>query len=152
MQQNKIVSRQRLAYGDRAVDGLLAGAGAGALMIAVLLFLALLSGERLSVLLGHFDPAQEGAALLGLLSHAAVSAIYGALFAVAYSWLVGRVRKLEPHMLVAALAYGLLIWLAAEFLFMPAVDSPLLAVPAWQFALAHAIYGLALGELLRRQR
>lgn len=41
--------------------------------------------------------------------------------------------------------YGLLLWLVADLIFLPATNSVLQAAPGWSFALAHLIYGALLG-------
>ncbi|MFO7678724.1 MAG: hypothetical protein R6X34_01615 [Chloroflexota bacterium] len=48
------------------------------------------------------------------------------------------------------LGYGLLLWLLAMEWVVTAVGAPLAQISAWQFALAHLIYGLVLGFWLGR--
>ena len=142
--------RKEKAWGDTAVDGLLAGLVGG---LAMGLFLGLadgLAGRSPLELLAYFDPAQTGSWLAGLLAHLAVSAIYG----VGFGLLLGVVGRIRPSALrwlwLLGLGYGLLLWLVALGLVVTAVGAPLAQIPAWQFALAHLIYGLVLGFWLGR--
>jgi hypothetical protein len=69
------------SWGDTAVDGLLAGVGAGALMAAFLLAAAGMAGQDWQSVLRQFDPGLTPAPLTGLVTHLAVSGVYGILFA-----------------------------------------------------------------------
>ena len=142
--------RKEKAWGDMAVDGLLAGLVGGLVMG---LFLGLadgLAGRSPLELLGHFDPAQAGSWLTGLLAHLAVSAIYGVVFGLLW----GAVGRILPSLVrwgwLVGLGYGLLLWVLAAGVVLTAVGTPLAQIPAWQFALAHLVYGLALGLWLQK--
>jgi hypothetical protein len=101
--------------------------------------------------IGRFDPAAGDAWLSGLLAHLAVSGIYGLLFAVAWSF-VQRMRSPGPAVvLIAGALYGLLLFAAATGVLLDALDSPLSQFPPVQLAIAHLLYGLLLGFLLRRR-
>jgi len=137
--------RKEKAWGDTAVDGLLAGLVGGLVMGLFLGLVGWLAGRSPLELLGHFDPAQAGSWLTGLLAHLAVSAIYGAVFGLLW----GAVGRIRPSLVrwgwLLGLGYGLLLWLMALGLVLTAVGAPLAQILPWQFGLAHLIYGLALG-------
>ena len=141
---NSNVGRQERAWGDTAVDGLLAGLIGGLLMCLFLILTGWLNREAPLVSLGYFDPAQSGSWLSGLLAHLAVSAIYGVVLALL---LRGMSRPHPAHAPLAWLwggVYGLLLWGVAT-----AVASPLDQIPAWEFGLAHLLYGMAVGYRLQ---
>jgi branched-subunit amino acid permease len=79
-----------------------------------------------------------------------VSAIYGVLFGL----LLGGVGLIRPSALrwrlLLGMGYGLLLWVLAMGLVLTAVGAPLAQMPAWQFGLAHLVYGLALGLWLQK--
>ena len=144
--------RKEKAWGDMAVDGLLAGLVGGLVMG---LFLGLadgLAGRSPLELLAYFDPAQTGSWLAGLLAHLAVSAIYG----VGFGLLLGVVGRIRPSLTkltwLWGVGYGLLLWLLGLGVVLTAVGAPLAQIPAWQFGLAHLIYGLVLGFWLNRRK
>jgi hypothetical protein len=87
----------------------------------------------------------------GLLSHLAVSAIYGMLFGV-LAWPVLRrfsSRKITGWL--GGLVYAILLLLLAQIAILPGTNSPLEQIPFWQWALAHGVYGLILGGLFARK-
>jgi hypothetical protein len=45
--------------------------------------------------------------------------------------------------------YGLLLFALAELFLLPGTGSPLQAIPAANFALAHIVFGLVLGMIAR---
>ena len=107
---NMHLVRREKAWGDTAVDGLLAGLVGGLVMGLFLGVAGWLSGGSLLATLGYFDPAQTGSWLTGLLAHLAVSAIYGvglALLLRVVGWIRPSLTKL--NWLWGAL-YGLLLW------------------------------------------
>lgn len=143
------VAREKRTLGDTAVDGLIAGLGGG---MGMSLFLALADwarGGQPTATLGLFDPAQSGSWLLGLLAHLAVSGIYGVGLAVLLRG-VGNVRPLPAKWSWAwGAGYGLLLWGLAAGTVLTAVASPLDQIPAWEFGLAHLLYGLVVGYRLQ---
>ncbi len=141
--------RRERTWGDTAVDGLLAGLVGGVLMS---LFLALADGARgaqPATTLGLFDPAQSGSWLLGLLAHLAVSAIYGLVLALLLRGVRGIRPSLTRRTWLWGAAYGLLLWGLAAGVVVTAVASLLDQIPAWEFGLAHLLYGLVAGFRLR---
>jgi len=133
---------------DAAVDGLVSGLLAGVAMGIFLLTAGLAQGESLVAVLGRFTIAGRAASpLSGVLLHLAVSAIYGILCGLVF-WLGLRRRLAGRPAAWGALPgalFGLLLWLAAEFVLIPASGSLAASFPAWQFALAHLLFGAILG-------
>lgn len=150
MAESKLINSKSKTIGDSAVDGLFAGVMAGLVMTIYLVAAGLLDGEGPAVILSRFTPRGDGSPLLGAAAHLAVSAIYGAIFAL----LVSQLGRLRPALLrfswLFGVVYGLGLWLAAELIILPAVDSPLQQIPAAHFAIAHIIFGLILGIALAR--
>ena len=71
------ISRNKLGVSNLAVDGLIYGLISGVAMVFSLAAFALLSGETPAAYLEHFSAGGLTSPLQGLLSHLAVSAIYG---------------------------------------------------------------------------
>jgi hypothetical protein len=131
-------------WGDAAVDGLLAGVVAGLVMAAYVLVVGMLRGADWQTVLSQFDPGAAPRALNGALTHLAVAGVYGALFGLTWRAVARLVRRVPAW--AAGLAYGLLLWgLAALITGSGATGGWLRDMPPLHFAVAHAIYGLALG-------
>ncbi len=141
------------SLGDSAVDGLLAGTLAGLLMAVYLTVVGMLDGQVWTTILAQFDPSPTPSALTGTLAHLAVSGVYGVFFGIAWRWL----RRLWPRVpgWLLGLAYGLALWgVALLLLRLPAAATTagwLAGAAPVHLALAHALYGLALGVLLGRR-
>ena len=149
MTKMQLVRREK-ACGDTAVDGLLAGLVGGVFMGLFLALAGWLNDGVPLATLGYFDPAQAGGWLTGLLAHLAVSAIYGvglALLLRVVGWIRPSLTKLA--WLFGGL-YGLLLWGLAVGVVLTAVDSSLAQIPAWEFGLAHLLYGLVAGYRLQK--
>lgn len=144
------VEQRKRSLGDVAVDGLLAGMAAGLMMGVVVILLGFLEGVGPLETLGRFDPANGGSAAVGGLLHLAVSGIYGAIFAIGYQFLAGRWARAKRYGWAIGMGFGLAVWLAAQFLFLPGLSSALADIPPWSFALAHLAYGAGLGYLVGR--
>ncbi|MEZ4514036.1 MAG: hypothetical protein R3C62_19365 [Chloroflexota bacterium] len=99
--------------GETAVDGLLAGLAAGAVMMLFLLGAGLLGGTAVATTLGYFDPAQGENWLNGLLGHLAVSGVYGVVFGVVRGWLAGWKTAVGRHSWLLGVVYGVVLWAAA---------------------------------------
>ena len=147
---NTYLPRRERSWGDTAVDGLLAGLVAGLLMSLFLALASWLNGAAPLTTLGYFDPAQAGSWLTGFLAHLAVSAIYG----VGLAMLLRLVGWLQPSFTkltwLLGAAYGLLLWGLAIGVVLTAVGSSLDQIPAWEFGLAHLLYGLVAGYRLQK--
>lgn len=145
-----IVTQRKKTIGDVAVDGLLSGMGAGAIMALLLVLLGLVAGSGPGDIIGRFDPAGQGRPLFGGLLHLAMSAIYGVPFAVFYHLLVSRWATLWRWGWLIGAIYGLALWVAAQFIILPGSSTALLEFAPLTFALGHLVYGAALGYLLGR--
>ena len=146
---NSTSSTQQKSVGDTAVDGLLAGLVGGVAMALFLVVAGWLTGTPPQTTLAYFDPAQTGSWLTGLLAHLAVSAIYGVVFGL----LMGVVGRIRPSLVrwgwLWGAGYGVVLWLGGLGVVLTAVASPLDQIPAWEFALAHLLYGLVVGYRLQ---
>ena len=149
MQNDEQLTYKEVTLGDAAVDGLLAGGGAGVLMAAYLIVAGLVMGETVGVVLGRFDPGQGGAPLVGALAHLATAGVYGVIFGLLGRFVPRGWRGRVPGWL-AGLVYGLALF-AVALVLLPAVASPLQEIPRLHFAVAHVIYGLTLGFLFHRK-
>jgi hypothetical protein len=136
---------------DLAIDGLVYGLVSGILMLVSLGVLFIISGENLSVLLARFSPDNLATPLQGLLSHMAISAIYGILFGVLCWPLLARYAPGKIIALLVGLAYGALLLLLSQTAILPNTGSALSQLPFWQWALGHEVYGLALSGLFLRK-
>lgn len=139
---------KRLHWGNVAVDGLIAGAIAGVPMLGYLL---LTSGAAPADLLNHFAAnSLTPSPFIGLVGHLAVSAIYGMIFSLA-----GRVLRISSRRILwvsAGLVYGFSLFAVAEWVTLPALQSPLLDLPTVHWGAAHIIYGIVLGLINRSSR
>ena len=135
------------SWGDTAVSGLLAGIVAGVVMAGFLIAAGFAGGGTVAEALSRFGAGEGTSPLGGLLTHLAVSGVYG----IVWANLLCIVRRLilAPAWLVG-LAYGLLLFLVAQGIFL--VNPTLLTgIPPLQFLIAHGVYGLTLGLSMRRK-
>jgi hypothetical protein len=151
MTEQRRVYEQEQTTGDAAVDGLLAGVGAGIVSAIYLVIVGLISGYTLATIIGPFDPTQ-GNALVGGLVHLAVSGVYGVLFAVLYRWLGRRWSWANNRTWLFGLLYGLVLLLVAEGASQAGIDTAFSGLPMVNTALFHLIYGLVLGLILGKKR
>jgi len=87
------------------------------------------------------------AGLVGLLVHATLSAVYGAAFGVASA--VGPLRRNREVLLVAATAFGALLWAVNFYLVIPVAFPWFLAAsPMVQFIAHTFFFGTILGLML----
>lgn len=146
------VTHRKKTVGDVAVDGLLAGMTAGLVMGVLLILFGLLGGTSPLQMLGRFDPADGGSAAIGGLLHLAVSGIYGILFAIFLRFLTARWVALRRNGWLIGAGYGLALWLAAQFVFLPGLNTALTEITPLYFALAHLAYGAVLGYIMGRHQ
>ncbi|MFO7663912.1 MAG: hypothetical protein R6X18_15150 [Chloroflexota bacterium] len=146
------VTQRRKSIGDIAVDGLLAGMGAGVVMGIFLVIIGWITGTGPGEMLSRFDPANNGAPVMGGLLHLAISGIYGAAFAIAWRLLAARWLALDRAILPVGAAYGMILWVVANLILLPGMSSNLSLIAPLQFAIAHLLYGLVLGYLLGRHQ
>ena len=142
------VTHRKKTIGDVAVDGLLAGMAGGLVMGVVLVLLVLLDGTGPLETLGRFDPANGGSAVIGGLLHLAVSGIYGVFFAIGYHFLGRRWPGLNRYSWLLGAIFGVGLWLAAQFIFLPGLNSALGDLAPLFFAVGHLVYGLVIGYLI----
>jgi hypothetical protein len=162
--QLDVSNREELFYkslstGDAAVDGLFGGLLAGVLM-AVYLALArlirlLAQGSGPDAALAGFSSLAGASPLLGLLTHLAVSAVYGLIFGLGcsvFSHYLAHWKKPPPFWFSAliGLLYGLALFLLAWTVILPAVGGPLAGFSQGHLAAGHLLYGLALGIYTRQ--
>jgi hypothetical protein len=147
----KSLELHRSSLGDVAIDGLLKGILAGIVMLLYLLVSGFFRGDDPLLALARFSPIENATPFLGLLVHLGVSAIYGALFGLLCWFFIIR-RQMNTGrwtLVLAGLAYGLLLWLIAQVLLLPGSGSGLAQFGAGNLAVGHLIYGAVLGSLLR---
>jgi hypothetical protein len=149
-----MIGSKRLAYSERklsdtALDGLFGGLAGGVAMAAYLVIWGLMAGLGPGAVLGLFDARQAGVAMRGALTHLAVASVYGIVFGLIWWALQRGLRAIVPAWLVG-IVYGLLLLLVARAVVLPAAGSALAEIPTLHFALAHAIYGAALGWAIER--
>jgi hypothetical protein len=142
----KTSASTRLTPGDTAVNGLIVGSVAGILMAVYLVLAGLALGNSPATTLSQFARNNESP-LVGLITHLAVAAVYGILFALGWLW-VGR--KLPVAVWMAGTLYGFGLWLLASSLLIGSTMPQLQAIPPLHFCLAHLVYGISLGIGLRR--
>ncbi len=147
MNDSRPLTRKEITIGDAAVEGLLDGVVAGVVMVVYLVAIGLVTGEELATVLSRFDPGEEASPLTGTLTHLAVAGVYGVLFGLGHHW-IGWGGRLPGWSI--GLMYGFLLLLIAEAIILPGTDSPLREIAFLHFALAHVIYGLALGFAISR--
>ena len=140
--------------GEAAVDGLLAGVGAGVVMAAYLALANLSLGRGPAEWASRLDPSASASPAVGVLAHLAVAGVYGAAFGGAWRLTPWRPGSLG---LLCGLAYGLGLWAVA----LTAISStrawtggpgPFAGLPAGHILGAHGVYGLALAALFQRAR
>lgn len=140
-----VIRNTPTSAGDAAVDGLLGGLVAGLFMAAFLILAGLTMGAGPGMTMSHFDATEGTSPWVGSMLHLAVAGVYGLTFALLYRMVVKRV----PGWL-AGLIYGVILFAIARGV-MPVSESFLLAIPPWQFGVAHLVYGLVLGTMVGKQ-
>lgn len=151
MDKVDIITDNKSRISNLAVDGVLIGLLGGFAMVVLLAVVTLLSGEAPSVFLARFTTAELTSPVRGLISHLAVSALYGALFGVLVWPLLTRFASPKVSGWIGGLIYAGILYLLSQFAILPVTNSPLTQIPSWQWALGHAIYGLVLGVMFTRK-
>lgn len=140
---------KHIALGDAAVEGLLAGMAAGAVMAAFILLVEWVTGSAPLMVLGYFDASGGGSPLAGLFTHFAVAGVYGVIFGL----ITARLTRVPRMWMIAfGIVYGIAIFAVAEWVILPRTVSALAQVPFRVMALAHGIYGAALGVVFASER
>ena len=140
------------------LGGAIAGFGGGVAMAVVAAIISkgmggdiwLESKEIAAVVYGPMATAQPGfvfgPVVVGTLIHLLVATLLGALFGI----LSRRVLHLTSEFgmpLFTGLVYGMLIWMLAYFVVLPAIDSTLMETYAPSYLVQHIVYGLVTGLL-----
>ena len=145
------ITKDKDSLSNLAVDGLIYGLVGGVAMFLGLAAFALTSGDSPGALLERFGTQGATAPLQGLLSHLAVSAIYGVLFGALIWPVLQRLSSSRWTGWLGGLVYGVVLLLLAQITILPGTHSPLSQLPFWEWASGHAIYGLVLGGLFARK-
>jgi hypothetical protein len=151
MEKATTLSHKHTSPGDAAVSGLFGGLGAGMLMAGFLALAGLLAGQGMGTFLGSFASGENVSPVQGLLTHLAVSGVYGVVFGLGWRYAKGNRPSRVPGWM-GGLAYGILLWILALAVILPGTDSPLRLLPPGVLAAAHAVYGIALGALTQGKR
>jgi len=154
MKNSIVLPKDKLQAGDAAVKGLFYGFMAGIGMAIVLVGAGLAGGVPVDSTLARFAPVSGGSLLTAIMAHLAVSGIYGLVFGLIWSSVLRWIRVDSGlwQAILAGTAYGLLLWLGAQFVLLPTTGAALGSLPAGQFLLAHLVYGLVLGWLFGRSK
>jgi hypothetical protein len=147
MDKNGLITNSKSDIRTLAVDGLIFGLLSGLGMYLVMAILALLSGNSAATLMERFSVSGLASPIQGLLSHLAVSAIYGLLFGALVWPVLRRLTSTNLSGWLGGLGYAILLLFLAQIAILPGTDSPLAQLPFWEWALGHGIYGLVLGGL-----
>src|SRR5258706_12565767 len=143
------VSSHTTSISEAAVDGLRRGLPAGSGMLLYLFAASPTLNESPLVLLGRFARVEQTSPAFGFAAHMGMSAVYGILFMLLWRLIGRRVpRNIAP---VVGIAYGIVLFLIAELILLPAGQSPLLQIPAIHWGIGQGIYGLVLGYLTGRK-
>lgn len=144
-------SETQRGMGDAAVDGILAGVLGGIFMILFLLTAALIAGGPLTAVLGRFDIQAASRPIVGLLTHVAISAIYGLFFGVLFAALTRLWPALQRWGWAAGLVFGLILYGIAQAVFNAGINSGLAQFSPLNLLLAHMIYGIFIGIVIQRK-
>ena len=148
MTNNKIVpARKAQSWGDIAVDGLWPGLIGGLLMMAYLVFVSLLDGVGPMTVFAYYLPDNNLPAVAGLVTHLAVSAVYGTILGLITA-VISRWIGDERIMWQVGIVYGFLLWLGALLIIIPSGLSGLGAVPAGHLLISHLLYGLLSARMI----
>jgi len=95
--------------------------------------------------LNRFDPS-GASPVVGALMHLAVSGVYGAVFGILFN----TIRRFNLPAWLSGLAFGLGLFALAVMIILPSSRSALAGIPVVHFAIAHVIYGLVIGIVVKR--
>jgi len=150
----KSSTKPQVTPGDLAVDGIFIGIEAGIVMAAFLVAVSAQNHISPIELLSAFSLNSSPTWISGLLTHLAVSTIYGIFFNLGTYFIFRRSSNLKVSFFVPfiGLIYGSLLWIAAEFYLFDLTALQLKEMPANILLVAHLIYGVVLGILAQRRR
>jgi hypothetical protein len=138
-----------MPFGDAAVDGLLFGILAGAVMALYLVLTSWLGSESPGSLLARFDP-NRASPVIGAVFHFAVSGVYGIGFGLIWRLFNSPFRGFVLSLLLG-LVFGTLLWLVAAYVLLPRANPALGDIAPFHFMVSHLLYGGALGLLMSRK-
>lgn len=150
----KSITKPQISPGDLAVDGIFTGIEAGIIMAVYLVAVSAQNHISPVELLSAFSFSSSPTWISGLLTHLAVSSIYGIFFNIGIYFTFCKSSSLKVSFFVpfSGLIYGSLLWIAAEFYLFDFTTFQLKAMPANILLVAHLIYGVVLGILVQRRR
>jgi hypothetical protein len=107
---------------DSLIDGLAAGIIAGLGMGLFLILAEWVLGEAPASILNRFVPWENPTPLVGGLLHLAVSSVYGMIFGGLVHVCL-RLLRLKLPVWLLGLLYGLLLFLLAQFVILPGMQT-----------------------------
>jgi len=140
MEKSEILVHKEGTIGDIAVDGLFDGILAGLVMGLLMIGIGLLEGDPPGIVLTWFSPSNG--VLSGLVTHMAVSSVYGVIFSLIFQ--VGA-RRWLPRIpialsLASGLLYGLILWALAQFIMSTEAGVYLSDIPRISLFFGHLTY------------
>ena len=151
MDKTGLILRNKNSISNLAVDGLIYGLIGGIAMTISLAAFALIPGKTPNTYLERFSVSGLTSPMQGLLSHLAVSAIYGVLFGMLIWPVLARISPAKFISIIGGLVYAVILLLLAQTAILPGTGSPLAQLPFWQWVVGHVLYGLVLGGLFARK-
>lgn len=150
--ENK-VSLNLSSPGEAAVDGLFAGVIAGMVMAFFLLIVRLFAGQGLIDAFSVISVGLTPEPSFGVLSHLAISGVYGIAYGLLDQFLLGKWLKHFPpaSSILLGLIYGVVLWSIAVLILLPGTASPMRYLPTTILLASHLIYGLVVGFLAGRR-
>ncbi len=83
--------------------------------------------------------------LFGLMGHMMNSVIFGLIFA----WIVSRTSLVRGGLVVAGAIYAVVLFVVMWYVIVPVIDPVMLQLNATVFAIAHIMWGAALGLIVQ---
>jgi len=139
------LNSQRLKFGDTAVDGLICGIWAGIAMAGFIVIAGWLAGDSLSTSVSRFSIHPNTTPWMTVITHLAISAVYGLFFALIVLALSRLVRPSIWINLLTGVVYGFTLWIVANSILLSVFSSSLNEIPGLTLMIGHLIYGLVLG-------
>lgn len=93
-------------------------------------------------------PFLLGGVVIGLAGHMMNSVIFGLIFA----WIVSRTSLIRGRLVVAGVIYAVVIFVVMWYVIVPAIDPVMLKLNGTVFAIAHVMWGAALGLIVPQAR
>jgi len=151
MDKVDLITKNKPTFSNWAVDGVFFGLIAGVIMFLGISALAMIAGIAPGKVLEYFSPNGPISPIQGFFSHLAVSAVYGILFGLLIWSNLQRFLSTTFAGWFGGLGYSILILVLAQVAILPEINSPLLELPFWVWAVGHGLYGLVLGGLFARK-